>query len=122
MATQISINPSLLGITVNGDIGATTVYTNKNGRKIAFPRSPPTAPPTARQINQRTRVATASNNWTSLTKQEQQAWELMARTLSLPMTGFNVWVSLSLTWHEHTFQTLQRQANVTLTPPPPVPP
>lgn len=121
MSTKIDIHPSLLGIAVNGDLGPVTIYTDREANKIAFPRSPPTSPPTARQVNQRERVRLANSQWKALSNEEKRRWENAARATSLPMTGFNAYVSLALCPDKGTFSTLNRQSGQNLTEPTPIP-
>jgi len=48
----------------------------------------------------------------------REAYEAMSLKLSLPMTGLNVWMKLSLTQDEGLRQTLERQSALSLPMPP----
>src|SRR5216684_5549072 len=95
----LSLNDPLLtviGVYVAGDLGDLTVYTNKNGRIIWFPRSPPTKPPTEKQIAQRNRFKRARQNYDELSESDKESWEELCRLNHLDLTGQNAYLSLSL--------------------------
>lgn len=111
---------NLLGLIVSGDIGDFTIYTDRHMRKEVFPRAPPKEPPTARQIARRQAFARAVRNYKSLTPEETAQWENVTRMLSMPLTGQNLFISLSFSQDNDSLITLNRQAATTLTLPPPV--
>ena len=105
---------NLLGLRVQGDIGAYTTYTDRRGRKVVFYYSPPTKPPTAPQIRCRARFAMANALWQSLTLEEKAALEDCTRRLSLPWTGKNLWISCSLKNLPEQYLTAERQSGIAL--------
>ena len=103
-----------LGIWVSGDVGDVTIYTDRFGRKVAFPKSPPKEPPSVQQIHQRNRFATAQNNWRQLTDDEKQQLETATLRGALVMTGQNLFISVALKNDNLALQTLAKQTNTTL--------
>ena len=116
----LTIDPSLLGFQIAGDLGALTLYTNKRGKIVAFPRAKPCKPPSPLQIVQRRRFAFAQQAWSELSTAEKQAYELTTNRLSLCMTGANLWIHFCLSGKAGLWRTLQRQSGITLAPPIPV--
>jgi hypothetical protein len=110
------------GLMVAGDVGDLTVWTNKNGRIIVAPKSPPDKPPTPPQIRQRQRFALAMQHWHKETDQTRTDWETLTNRLSLCAVGLNVYISLSLVPDDERLNTMNRQAHLSLPPPPEIPP
>lgn len=110
-----------------GDLGLFTTYTStklsgrtngaKNRRIIFFPKiwlSDPTSP---RQQQNRNRWRAAATMWRALTPAERANWEASCRRLSMPLTGYNLFVY----WRTNpdsaaTLDTIQRQSGITLLP------
>ena len=105
---------NLLGIWVSGDLGGLTIYTDRFGRKTAFPKSPPEKPPTQNQIDQRERFRAAQAAWSSLTTIEKENLEDAVKKVSLCMTGQNVYMSAKMMGNTEFWKTLQRQSGITL--------
>lgn len=113
---------NLIGLSVSGDFGDTTIYTNRRGKKVTFPRSPPTKPPSPLQQHQRARFRQAQANWAALTPQQQRDWELVTMKASLCLTGQNLAIHYALLPEDDFLVTLERQTGIALTRPPKVPP
>ncbi len=116
----LGIPASMIGIIVSGDIGGKTIYTDRYGRKVAYPKSPPKEPPTDYQIYYRSRFKDAQQAYMALTPSEKKAYEDLTKAASLCMTGQNLWIHVAL---KHTFGmliTLQHQFGITVTPPDPI--
>jgi len=111
---------NLIGQTVSGDIGDLTIYTDRYGQKVAFPKAPPEKPPTFAQLWQRARFATAVRTWRELDEAARNLWEQMTLRLSLQMTGHNAWITCSFRHDEQLVETLRQQSGYPLTSPPPV--
>lgn len=92
----LAIPPDLLGFRVSGDVDGITIYTDRYGRKIAFKKSWPDKPPSASQAINRARFRTAVASWRNLTQPERDAYERATLSLSLYMTGINLYVHLCL--------------------------
>lgn len=105
---------NLLGIWVSGDLGGLTIYTDRFGRKTAFPKAPPEKPPTQNQIDQRERFRVAQAAWSSLTTVEKQNLEDVVLKVSLCMTGQNLYMSAKMMDSTGLWKTLQQQTGITL--------
>lgn len=105
---------NLLGIWVSGDIGDYTVFTDKFGRKIPFPRAPPDKPPSALQQRQRLRFKFAQSQWKALSSVQKENLETACRTLALTLTGQNLYISAILRDDPVSYETVSRQSGVPL--------
>lgn len=112
---------NLLGLGVSGDLGGITIYTDRFGRKVAFPKAPPDKPPSAAQIEQRTRFANAQKAWAALTPSEKQSLEDAVNKSGIVMTGHNLYISVALTNQQESLDTVARQTGLTLPPVPYIP-
>ncbi len=113
----LGIPASILGLIVSGDIDGLTIYTDRYGRKVAFPKAPPKEPPTDFQVYYRNRFRIAQRNFMALTIMEKVDYESLAKAASLCMTGQNLFIHVSL---KHTFallDTLQSQTGITVVAP-----
>lgn len=108
----------MMGMWVSGDIGDFTVYTDRFGRKTAFPRSPPDKPPSPQQTVQRNAFAAAQSNWSSLTTDEKAALELVTNRVGLCLTGQNLWIHVLLRKADELLVTLEHQTGIQLPTPP----
>ncbi|KKM79862.1 hypothetical protein LCGC14_1345700 [marine sediment metagenome] len=116
----LGVPASMLGLIVSGDIDGLSIYTDRHGRKIAYPKSPPTKPPSPLQVFQRTRFKNAMSNWRNATQNTRRNYENVSLLTSLAMTGLNLWLHFSLKGRPAALSTLSRQAGITLTMPPSV--
>jgi len=106
---MFNIEPSYLGLIVSGDVDGITIYTDRYGRKTAYPKAPPLTPPTFIQLWQRNRFRLAMQTWTMLSKSERQAYRQCVKQLSLCMTATSLWCGLSLQSSQALHSTMQRQ-------------
>lgn len=111
-----SVPWNLLGLIVSGDVGAFTIYTDRFGRKTAFPKAPPEKPPSTDQLLQRSRFATAQAAWSALTDHEKAALEAACRNLSIPLTGQNLYIKVALTNRQSAADTVAEQSDIALPP------
>lgn len=109
---------TLLGLIVSGDLGPSTIYTDRAGRKVEFPKAPPTKPPSPGQQFQRDRFRQAQANYMALTPAEKHDWEQLTLRTALSLTGQNLYISVSMKGSYDFLQTVQRQARVTVANPP----
>ena len=110
-------NASLWGLRISGDIGGLTVYTDRFGKKVAYPKAPPDKPPSPLQIQQRRRFTASQKEYGLLNQAQKLAYENLTKAASLCMTGQNLFIHVALC---HAFQlllTLMRQWEITVTPP-----
>lgn len=110
----LAIPPNAIGVIVSGDVDGYTIYTDMNGRKVAFPQAPPKEPPSQMQVSHRARFASAQSAWSALTAQEKDALELTTQRTSLPMTGQNLYIAIALKANPDLVSTLERQTDLTL--------
>lgn len=113
-----SIPWNLIGINVSGDIGDLTIYTDRFGKKVPFPKSPPKEPPSPEQTQVRNRFRSAQQTYMALSDSEKLAYEELTKKLSLMMTGQNLWISISMKGDVESLQTMMRQSGVTVPIPP----
>ncbi len=110
----------MLGLIVSGDIDGLSIYTDRHGRKIAYPKAPPEKPASPLQTWQRTRFKNAMSNWRNATQAQREDYEQVSLLASLAMTGLNLWLHFSLKGRPPALATLSRQTGITLTMPPTV--
>ena len=107
-----------LGLTVSGDLADVTIYTDRFGHKVAFPRSPPKEPPTARQLVQRNRFRSAVAAYMALTDAEKAAYESITLKSGCCLTGQNLFIKVALKWEFNALNTLRRQTGIAVPSPP----
>lgn len=110
-----------LGLNISGDLGAFTCFTDRFGKKVWYPKTPPETPETPGQRQQRDRFATAVSNWKQADQATRDAYEAVSLAASLMMTGHNLYVSLSFSQDDRARQTLIRQTGISIPLPPAVP-
>lgn len=108
-----SVPWNLIGLQVSGDVGGFTVYTDRYGQKVVFPKSPPEEPPSEKRIAQRNRFKLAQEDWQSLDQQTKADLEEMCRRASVPLTGQNLWIHSALTNDADAMRTLMDQTGIT---------
>lgn len=106
----------IIGLQVSGDFGDLTIYTDRYGKKIPFPKSPPKEPPSAAQLAVRSAFKTAQAEWKALTANQKAALETACRKTSVPLTGQNLWIHCRTTNDWDAYATIQRQSGITLPP------
>lgn len=116
MLTLEQIN--LLGIGVSGDVDGLTIYTDRRGRKVAFPKSPPTKPWSAGQLAWKANLAYGMKLWRNLTPDQRLQYRKACDLASLCMLGHNLWLHCYLTQDLDLIATLCAQYRLNLVPPP----
>lgn len=111
----------LLGLNVSGDLGDVTLYTDRFGQKIWYPKSPPETPETPGQRRQRDRFTAAVTNWREADQATRERFEAVSLKASLMMTGHNLWISLSFSQDAALCATLARQTGIPISLPPALP-
>jgi hypothetical protein len=107
---------SSLGLHPTGDLGPYTIYTTKRNRVVAFPKAPPTSPPTRPQQHQRDLFRLAACTWRAFLPARRAAWTSAARRAHLTITGYNLFVHAITTGRRDTVATVARQAKIALLP------
>lgn len=108
---------SVLGLIVSGDLGPSTIYTDRYGRKVEFPRSPPTKPASPHQQYLRNRFRQAQQNYMALSPALKDKWENITRATSLCMTGQNLYIHVALKEDYDFLNTLIAQSRITVPTP-----
>lgn len=105
---------NLIGMEVSGDIDGLTIYTNRFGKKVAFPKAPPKEPPSARQIIQRAAFKTAQAAWMNLSGTQKTSLEDATKKVSAPLTGQNLYISSIIRNSNSDLITFESQSGITL--------
>ena len=108
----------LIGLTVSGDFGDLTVYTNRFGKKVFYPRAPPDKPPSLLQVQQRQRFRNAVLAYMALTAAEKADWERITLKSSCCLTGQNLFIKVALKRQYDALETLRRQTGISVSNPP----
>ena len=116
----LAIPASSLGLMVSGDIGGLTIYTDRHGRKVAYPKSPPKEPPTDLQKLVRSRFKSAQAEYMTLTPTQKADYEHLVCMSSLAMTGQNIFIHVATMHTAAMLDTLMRQTGITVPQPTPV--
>ncbi len=105
---------SYLGLVQWGDIGEMTTYRRPDGRLVVFAKTYPDKPPSTQQLADRAAFSAAAVTWRTLTAPQRLAWTTAAARLSLCMTGYNLFIALTLKPDAEALATIERQASLTL--------
>jgi len=105
---------NFVGLEVSGDVADLTIYTDRFGKKVAFPKAPPKEPPTFNQMIQRQRFKDGQADWMALTDEEKANLELATKKVSAPLTGQNLWISSYIRNDSSDLETFERQSGVVL--------
>jgi hypothetical protein len=108
---------SVLGLIVSGDLGPSTIYTDRFGHKVEFPKSPPKEPPSPGQQYHRERFRIAQRGYMALTPAIKAKWEDITRKVSLCMTGQNLYIHVAMKADYDYLDTLCHQSGITVPPP-----
>jgi len=111
---------SALGFIVSGDLGPSTIYTDRSGKTVEFPKSPPTTPPSPRQAILRARFRNAQAAYMALTPQLKELWEELARRSLVVMTGQNLYIHFAMVHDYDALSTLNAQCHLAVPSPPAV--
>lgn len=104
---------SLLGFSIQGDLGPLTTYTNKNGKQVWFPRASPLNPPSAQQQQMRDFFRLCASAWASMTQEQRNVWKRIADNGHARITGYNLFTWYQRTQDGATIRTIARQAGET---------
>lgn len=116
----LGIPASCIGLMVSGDVDGITIYTDRYGRKVAYPKSPPKEPPSARQVGCRNRFKMAQAQYTALSLAEKTAYEDLTKLANLALTGQNLLIHVAMRHAFGMLTTLMHQTGISVTPPNPV--
>lgn len=105
---------SYLGLSIQGDLGGITTYTNHRGKVVMFPRASPLNPPSPAQEAQRDVYRRIAAAWRDYTPQQRQAWLTCARRAGLIIGGYQLLTWFAVSRNEPALRTLERQTGITL--------
>jgi len=106
--------PRMLGFRPTGDLGPLTIYTDKRGNIVAYPKAPPKEPPTYYQIRQRNRFRLIARLWNAMTAEQRDRWNTCANHSGAAIAGYTLFAWYQLKHDTAAIATLQRQTHVTL--------
>jgi len=113
-----SVPWNLLAMYLSGDLGGYTVYSDRYGRPTWFPKDTPSRPPSQEQIILRQRFAAAQANWKAADAETRANYEAATKKLSMPLTGQNLWISVSMRHDTSGLETVSAQSGLALPTPP----
>lgn len=116
----LGIPASAIGLIVSGDVDGITIYTDRHGRKIAYPKAPPKEPPSDAQVALRARFKAAQAQYMSWRQPKRDAWEDLARAANLCLTGQNLLIHVAMKHTYEFLETIMRQTGIRVYPPDPV--
>jgi len=114
----LALPPSLLGFIVRGDIDGQTIYTDRRGQKVFYQKAPPQKPASPKQAIQRARFRTAVLSWLNLLPSERADYERASLSMSLCMTGHNLYIRLCLRGDSPEWHALRDATGLALAQPP----
>lgn len=113
----LGIPASALGLIVSGDVDGLTIYTDRHGRKVAYPKAPPKEPPTISQVNLRERFRLAQAQYMALSPAGRADWEQISVRSGICMTGQNLLIHVAMKHSLALLDTLMNQTGVSVAPP-----
>jgi len=115
MAVQTA-NPMhpFFGMVLWGDIGDITMYRSHRGKLVIFKKTWPDTPATPPQIAARDGMNCCGRSWRGLAPHQKALWKQLTKKLSLPFSGYNLWVSWRWKQNRSKLRTLQQQAGIQL--------
>lgn len=113
-----SVPWNLIAMYLSGDVGGYTVYSDRYGRPTWFPKDTPSRPPSTEQQVLRSRFKQAQSNWKAADETTRRNYETATRLLSMPLTGQNLWISVSMRHDTSGLETVAAQSGLILPTPP----
>lgn len=105
---------SFLGTVAWGDLGPLTLYRSRRHRIVSFLKPQLEGPGSDAQTAHRNKFRIAKDAWNALDPETRAKWQKACTTLSLPLTGYNLWIFWKLTGSDDIITTIQRQSGQTL--------
>lgn len=107
-------NRYLIGFNATGDLGPFTIYTSRTKRTVWFRKSPPTSPPSIRQLHYRNRFRCAAAAWRALPQGDRDAWNLACQRAGLYLCGYALWLWWQIRRDRPALRTVERLSRVSL--------
>jgi hypothetical protein len=105
----------MLGFSAQGDFGWSSWYTRKNGSKVCFAKYVLDGKrATPARIAQRDKWRAAAAQWRLLSTEQKQNWQQAVKKLSIPATGYNVFLWHQISANDAVIQTIERQSGINL--------
>jgi len=105
----------MLGFSATGDFGWSTWYTRANGQKVVFAKYVLDGKrKTPARVAQRDRWRAAAAEWRALPITTKQNWLNACRNLSLPLTGYNLFMFWVMQQDRKAIETIERQSGLSL--------
>jgi len=108
--------PALLGFRPTGDLGPLTIYTSKRGKIVAYPKAPPTSPPTYYQTRIRNQFRLVASLWNQLEQAKRDQWNLAASRINAAIHGYGLFTYYQITHNLTPIRTIERQTHTSLVP------
>jgi hypothetical protein len=105
---------SYAALSMQGDVGDLTTFTDRKGQLIAFLKAPPRVPASTKQEANRARFTNAQRSWDSLSTLDKVLWNLAADRGNLAITGRNLWIACVMKRNWSYAQTVSRQTGIPL--------
>jgi len=106
-----------MGLIVSGDVDGITIYTDRHGRKVAYPKAPPKEPPTKMQVDCRARFKAAQAQYMAMSQADRDDYEDLSRAAALCLTGQNLVIHVAMKGAFGLLDTLMQQTGITVVPP-----
>lgn len=116
MFTRDQLN--LMGFIVSGDVDGITIYTDKRGRKVAYPAVTPSVPWSPLQLAWKARFALGMKFWRTLTPSQKLDYRRVCDLSSLCMGPANLYLHFYIRQNRTLWQTLCQQYSIPLVFPP----
>lgn len=117
MALELKSLISVLGWTVQGDLGGWTMYTSHRRSLVFYAKAPPLDPPSYGQSLIRLNFSNAAAQWSILTDEERMSWREANQLIQSRITPYNLWLAVALKDTDQRFESLQRTTQLPLKKP-----
>jgi len=101
------------GLFPSGDIGPLTLYTDRDRQVVAYPRAPPTRPPSYMQQRQRRVWEAAAASWRTTPPTARSNWDRVCRANGIPLSGHQLFMHLHTTIQRESLEVLAARAHLT---------
>jgi len=101
------------GLFPSGDIGPLTLYTDRDRQVVAYPRAPPTRPPSYMQQRQRRVWEAAAASWRTTPPTARSNWDRVCRANGIPLSGHQLFMHLNTTIQRESLEVLAAAAHLT---------
>lgn len=107
---------TFFGFIAWGDVAQMTVYRDKQGKMIWFPKTYPDKPPSQAQLDNRQRFTDIAAAWRAISQETRDQWHLATRRGSLTMHGYDLFVHWQMLGDDEAIRAVERQTQTVLLP------